>query len=89
VADVETRIRRIRAAVAAVVTMVFLTLAGISAANHHWSSLAVFAPAAAIAAFMTWLRVTRNQPVSFLPAVVIALGGKRSLPPKNHSPKSE
>jgi hypothetical protein len=32
---------------------------------------------------MTWLRYSRNQPVPFTAAALIALMGKDAIPPKN------
>lgn len=64
----------------------FVVCALIAAFRGHWAGVAIFVPMACVAAFMVWLRVKRNQPVSFMPALLIAMGGKRALPPKNEAP---
>ena len=75
--------RRFRIAIAGGLTTAFLAFSILAAFHGQWVALAIFLPCAAVAAFMTWLRYSRNQPVPFTAAALIALMGKDAIPPKN------
>lgn len=75
--------RRFRIGIAASLAALFSIMAFRAAWHAQWVTAGLFLAFAVASAFMTWLRYSRNQPVPFTAAVVIALMGKKAVPPKN------
>src|SRR5947209_1847860 len=77
VSDRQRAAQRFRVALGCFVVLVFAGFGLAGAATGDYVTAAILLPFAWLAGYMTWLRVTSEQPVSLLPSLVIALGGRR------------